>query len=90
MTTPHPDCDRRTGPSVEDEDAGWYPSPCACRGGDLRGYLAFNPLVRTSDQSTGIRVVVAVVVMLLAVPIAAAVGTGVYDSQPPIHRAGAN
>jgi hypothetical protein len=40
-----------------------------------------DPLVRTTDRIEALVVVLAVVVSLLAVPIAAAVGTAVYDSR---------
>jgi hypothetical protein len=43
--------------------------------------LGRDPLVRTTDRIEALVVVVAVVVSLLAVPIAAAVGTAVYDSR---------
>ena len=43
--------------------------------------FGFNPLVRVRDRVEALVVVLAVVVMLLAVPIAAAVGTAVYDSR---------
>jgi beta-lactamase regulating signal transducer with metallopeptidase domain len=40
-----------------------------------------DPLVRTTDRIEALVVVLAVVVSLLAIPIAAAVGTAVYDSR---------
>lgn len=44
-----------------------------------------NPLVRISDRVEALVLVFAVVVSLLAVPIAAAVGTAVYDSRKPFY-----
>lgn len=40
-----------------------------------------NPLVRTTDRIEALVLVLAVVVSLLAIPIAAAVGTAVYDAR---------
>lgn len=44
-----------------------------------------NPLVRTSDRVEALILVLAVVVTLIAVPIAAAVGTAVYDSRSRLY-----
>ena len=43
--------------------------------------LGRDPLVRTTDRIEALVLVLAVVVSLLAIPIAAAVGTAVYDSR---------
>jgi hypothetical protein len=47
--------------------------------------LGRDPLVRTTDRIEALVLVLAVVVSLLAVPIAAAVGTAVYDSRRHIY-----
>ena len=44
-----------------------------------------NPLVRTTDRIEALIMVLAVMVSLLAIPIAAAVGTAVYDSRRDIY-----
>ncbi|MGC2652674.1 MAG: hypothetical protein WA317_03515 [Mycobacterium sp.] len=44
-----------------------------------------NPLIRASDRVEALVLVLAVVVALLAVPIAAAVGTAVYDSRRSLY-----
>ena len=80
MTTPHPDCDRRTG-HRSDEDAGLGTFTVRLPRWRFARLFGFNPLVRISDRVEAFVVVLAVVVMLLAVPIAAAVGTAVYDSR---------
>jgi hypothetical protein len=47
--------------------------------------LGRNPLVRTTDRIEALVLVLAVVVSLLAAPIAAAVGTAVHDSRRHIY-----
>ena len=47
--------------------------------------LGRDPLVRTTDRNQALVLVLAVVVSLLAAPIAAAVGTAVYDSSRHIY-----
>ena len=44
-----------------------------------------NPLIRISDRIEALVLVLTVVVSLLAVPIAAAVGTAVYDSRSRLY-----
>lgn len=44
-----------------------------------------NPLVRTSDRIEALVVALAVMVSLLAVPVAGAVGTGVHDSRRDVY-----
>jgi hypothetical protein len=46
-----------------------------------------NPLIRASDRVEALVVVFAVLVVLVAAPIAAAVGTAVYDSRSHLHAA---
>jgi hypothetical protein len=46
-----------------------------------------NPLIRAGDRVEALVVVFAVVVVLLAAPIAAAVGTAVYDSRSHLYAA---
>ena len=47
--------------------------------------LGRDPLVRTTDRIEALVLVLAVVVSLLAAPIAAAVGTAVYDSSRHVY-----
>jgi hypothetical protein len=47
--------------------------------------LRRNPLVRTSDRIQALVSALAVVVVLLSVPVAAAVGTAVYDSRRDVY-----
>ena len=49
------------------------------------GLFRRNPLLRASDRIEAMAMVVAVVVSLLAIPIAAAVGTAVHDSRRDIY-----
>ena len=44
-----------------------------------------NPLIRISDRVEALVLVLAVVVSLLAIPIAAAVGTAVHDSRSSLY-----
>lgn len=50
-------------------------------GGWLRRLLARNPLLRISDRIEAAALAVVLVVAILAVPVAGAVGTAVYDSR---------
>ena len=64
----------------------WTPSPCACPGGPFCcGCVGRDPLIRTSDRIEALALVLAVVISLLAVPIAAAVGTEIHDSRRHIY-----
>ncbi|MGH3677775.1 MAG: hypothetical protein ACRDU5_18985 [Mycobacterium sp.] len=49
------------------------------------GLLSRNPLVRRSDRIEALVLALAVVVLLLAVPVAAAVGTVVHDSRRDVY-----
>jgi hypothetical protein len=49
------------------------------------GLLSRNPLVRASDRIEALLLALAVVVSLLAVPVAAAVGTAVHDSRRDVY-----
>lgn len=49
--------------------------------GWVRRLIGRNPLVRTSDRIEAVATALAVVIVLLAVPVAAAVGTAVHDSR---------
>ncbi len=49
------------------------------------GLFRRNPLLRASDRIEAMAMVVAVVVSLLAIPVAAAVGTAVHDSRRDIY-----
>jgi hypothetical protein len=81
MTTPRPDDHRLTGDGMADQ-AGmatvtlrWPRWPILLR---LSGR---SPLVRRSDRIEALVLVLAVMVSLLAVPVAAAVGTAVHESR---------
>lgn len=47
--------------------------------------LGRNPLVRTSDRLEALVLLLAIVVSLLTIPIAAAIGTGVYDGRRHVY-----
>lgn len=51
----------------------------------LRG-LGRNPLLRWSDRIESLTTVIAVIVTVVAIPIAAAVGTSVYDARALVYR----
>lgn len=80
MTTPHPDCDRPTG-HRSDEDAALDTFTVRLPRWRFAQLFGFNPLVRIRDRVEALVVVLAVVITLVAVPIAAAVGTAVYDTR---------
>lgn len=69
MTTPQADYQRFTMPQ-------WLL---------VRRLFSRNPLVRSSDRAEALVLVLAVVVSLLTAPIAAAVGTAVYDSRSRLY-----
>lgn len=50
------------------------------------GLFRRNPLIRASDRIEALAMAVAVMVSLLAVPVAAAVGTAVHDSHRDDHH----
>ncbi|MGH3554427.1 MAG: Rv1733c family protein [Mycobacterium sp.] len=80
MTTPRPDHQRLTGHWL-DEKAAMDTFTLRISWGPFARLFGRNPLVRASDRVEALVVVLAVVVSLLAVPIAAAVGTAVHDSR---------
>jgi hypothetical protein len=84
MTTPQPDYQRLTG-HWSDEDAEM--DTFTVQMPPWRFLLLFgrNPLVRAIDRVEALVLVFAVVVSLLVAPIAAAVGTAIYDSRRHIY-----
>ena len=81
MTTPHPDDHRLTGDGIADQarmdivTLRWPRWPILLR---LSGR---SPLIRKSDRIEALVLVLAVMVSLLAVPVAAAIGTAVHESR---------
>ncbi|BBY00996.1 Rv1733c family protein [Mycobacterium seoulense] len=80
MTTPHPNCGRPTG-HRSDEDTALDTFTVRLPRWRFAQLFGFNPLVRIGDRVEALVVVLAVVISVIAVPIAAAVGTVVYDSR---------
>jgi hypothetical protein len=81
MTTPQPDNQRRTAHWL-DEDAAMDPFTVRLpQWPVVQRLFGGNPLVRASDRLEALVLVLAVGMSLLAAPIAAAVGTAVYDSR---------
>lgn len=80
MTTPRPDRQRLSG-HWRDEDAFAVRLP---RWRVVR-LLGSNPLVRGSDRIEALVVVLAVAVCVLAIPVAAAVGTVVHDVRRQVY-----
>ncbi|GBE66005.1 membrane protein [Mycobacterium sp. MFM001] len=80
MTTPRPDRQRLSG-HWRDEDAFALRLP---RWRVVR-LLGRNPLVRTSDRIEALVLVLAVAVSVLAIPVAAAVGTVVHDARSQVY-----
>lgn len=84
MTTPRhddlPPCPRRAeDPAVLETFTVPFPRRLFSR------LFGRNPLLRASDRIEALLLVLAVAVSLFNVPIAAAVGTAVYDSRSPIY-----
>ena len=87
MTTPQPDHQRRTGHWL-DEGAAMDTFTVRSPRWLVVRLFGRNPLIRISDRIEALALVLTVVVSLLAAPIAAAVGTAVYDSRSrPLRRA---
>lgn len=84
MTTPHPDHQRLTGPWLDDYAAIDTFTVRLPRWRCVR-LFGRNPLVRAGDRVEAPILVLAVVVALLAAPIAAAVGTAVYDLRSNVY-----
>lgn len=80
MTTPQPGRRRPTG-DRPDDDAGMDTCTVGLPRWRFVRLFGPNPLVRASDRVEALVLVLAVVLSLLAVPIAGAVGTAVYDSR---------
>lgn len=77
---PHPNCGRPTG-HRSDEDTALDTFTVRLPRWRFAQLFGFNPLVRIGDRVEALVVVLAVVISVIAVPIAAAVGTVVYDSR---------
>ncbi|MGH3523127.1 MAG: Rv1733c family protein [Mycobacterium sp.] len=84
MTTPQPDYQRLTGQWL-DEDAAMDTFSVRLPRWRFVRLFGRNPLVRASDRVEALVLVLAVVVSLLAAPIAAAVGTAVHDSRRHVY-----
>jgi hypothetical protein len=80
MTIPHPGCHRPTA-NRPDEDAASDTSIVRLPRWPFARLFGSNPLVRISDLVEALVVVLAVLMVIIAVPIAAGVGTAVYDSR---------
>jgi hypothetical protein len=81
MSTPQPDNQRRTGYRMDDDAAMDTFTVRLPRWHSLQRLFGRNLLIRPSDRVEALVLALAVVVSLLAAPIAAAVGTAVYDSR---------
>ena len=86
MTPSHPDHQRFTGHRL-DEDAAMDTFTVRLPRWRSMRLFGRNPLIRAGDRVEALIVVFAVVVVLLAAPIAAAVGTAVYDSRSHLYAA---
>ena len=86
MTPSHPDHQRFTGHRL-DEDAAMDTFTVRLPRWRSMRLFGRNPLIRAGDRVEALVVVFAVVVVLLAAPIAAAVGTAVYDSRSHLYAA---
>ena len=84
MTTPQPDHQRPTG-HWPDEDAAMDTFTVRSPRWLVVRLFGRNPLIRISDRVEALVLVLTVVVSLLAAPIAAAVGTAVYDSRSRLY-----
>ena len=81
MTTPHPH-DRPVSAHWPTDDATTDTFTVRLpRWPTLLRLLGRDPLIRTSDRIEALALVLAVVISLIAVPIAAAVGTEIHDSR---------
>jgi hypothetical protein len=85
MTTPRPDDHRVTGHGIADQAGMDTVTLRLPRWPILLRLLGRSPLVRKSDRIEALVLVLAVVVSLLAAPVAGAVGTAVHDSRRHVH-----
>ncbi|SPM36177.1 membrane protein [Mycobacterium rhizamassiliense] len=83
MTTPHPASHRL--PDPPDDDGIWDAFTVRLPRWRFTRLFSLNPLVRWSDRVEALVVVLAMAIALAAVPIAAAVGTSVYDSRSHLY-----
>ena len=83
MTTPHPASHRH--PDPPDDDGIWDAFTVRLPQWRFARLFSLNPLVRISDRIEALVVVLAMAMALAAVPIAAAVGTSVYDSRSRLY-----
>lgn len=83
MTTPHPAFQRP--PDPPDEDSASDTFTVRLPRWRFARLFSLNPLVRMSDRVEALVVVLAMAMALAAVPIAAAVGTSVYDSRSRLY-----
>ena len=86
MNRSHPDHQRFTGHRL-DEDAAMDTFTVRLPRWRSMRLFGRNPLIRAGDRVEALVVIFAVVVVLLAAPIAAAVGTAVYDSRSHLYTA---
>jgi hypothetical protein len=84
MNRSHPDHQRSTGDRLGEDAAMDTFTVRLPRWRSMR-LFGRNPLIRAGDRVEALAVVFAVVVVLLAAPIAAAVGTAVYDSRSHLY-----
>jgi hypothetical protein len=84
MNRSHPDHQRSTGDRLGEDAAMDTFTVRLPRWRSMR-LFGRNPLIRAGDRVEALVVVFAVVVVLLAAPIAAAVGTAVYDSRSHLY-----
>jgi hypothetical protein len=83
MTTPHPAFHRR--PDPPDDDGAWDAFTVRLPRWRFTRLFSLNPLIRWSDRVEALVMVLAMAMALAAVPIAAAVGTSVYDSRSRLY-----
>lgn len=83
MTTPHPAVQRP--PDPPDEDGASDAFTVRLPQWRFARLFSLNPLVRMGDRIEALVVVLAMAMALAAVPIAAAVGTSVYDSRSRLY-----
>lgn len=85
MTTPQSDYQWRAGYWPDDDAAMDTFSVRVPRWPFVQRLLGRNPLIRLSDRVEALVVVLAVVMSLMAIPMAAAVGTAVHDSRSSLY-----
>jgi hypothetical protein len=84
MTTPQPDYRGLTG-HQPDHDAAMDTFTVRLPRWRLVRLIGRNPLIRVSDRIEAVVLVLAVALSLLAVPVAAAVGTAVHDTRQRVY-----